>query len=147
MAVSAFATVGALIASRRRRRVRDDIRCIILDCRLEYGEWDLESLLCSLEVDLCNGEDQPTNIRDVSVIFSRDGKRLAEAPLVSSIRHSEVGALRLPPGRWIHADLYCYFEGEEIRMLDGFRRVDFAGRFPDGEVFEQMIFERKYFRA
>ena len=143
------ATIGVLTAMfvRRRLKERKRVRCVV-------SEWDMTEVeplgwaACSFEVEMFNEKPEPTGLRGVRVEFLRDGKkRLAVGRLREPASTEVLGVLNLPPQRWVRATLHAFFEGEETRDIEGFRRADFVGQFPDGKELRRRIVVRQNFVA
>jgi hypothetical protein len=134
--------VGMFI--KRRFKERKRVRCVV-------SEWDMTEVeplgwaACSFEVELFNEKLSPTGLRGVRVEFLRDGEPPTAGHLRESASTEVLGVLNLPPQRWVRATLHAFFEGEEMRDIEGFRQADFVGYFPDGKEFRRKIVVRKTF--
>jgi hypothetical protein len=135
---------GMLLESRLQRRGK--LRCVVSDWELtEVGS--LGQAFCSFEVYLFNERLLATGLRDVSVVFYRDGEEGLICLLKDHTSSESLRVLDLPPRRWVHARPYSMFEGNEAQKLKGLRRVELVGRFPDGSEFRQKILAREDFGA
>jgi hypothetical protein len=141
-----LAMFGVLAGMFVERRLQEcgKVRCIVSD-------WDLREAgplgraVCSFEVDLFNERHSPTGLRDIYVTFLRDDEQRPIVRLKDSVSHENLEVMNLPSRRWVHANLYAFFKGEELQTLSDFRRVELVGYFPDGREFKQTIVERKDF--
>jgi hypothetical protein len=103
--------------------------------------------VCAFEVDLFNKGELPTGQRDLSVVFYRDDEQLARARLKDVVTERELWTIDLPSRRWAHASAYDLVEDEAARGVEGYRRVDFVGEFPDDRELKQTIVKRGEFVA
>ncbi len=138
--------LGLLAARRLRERAR--VRCVATDWQLEFQKSEAQhEAVCSFELDLFNETQLATGLRGVSVALYGEDDKMAIGRLRDPTSKEPVWTIDLPSRRWTHASAYVAFEGEEARMLSGFRRADLLGRFPDGRVFKLTIVERRDFVA
>jgi hypothetical protein len=138
--------LGLLAARRLRERAR--VRCVATDWQLEFQKGgELHEAVCSFELDLFNETQLATGLRSVSVALYGEDEKVAIGRLRDPTSEQPTWTIDLPSRRWTHASAYVVFEGEEARMLSGFRRADLLGRFPDGRVFKLTIVERRDFVA
>jgi hypothetical protein len=134
---------GMALESRLQRRGK--LRCIVSDWELtDVGP--LGQAFCSFEVYLFNERLLATGLRDVSVVFYRDGEQGWEYLLKDRASSESLRVLDLPPRRWVHVRPYALFEGKEVEFT-GLRQVDLVGRLPDGSEFRQKILAREDFVA
>ena len=146
----AIGVVGMLLGLIAGRRLRDHarVRCVATDWRLEFQKTGaLREAVCSFELDLFNEGQLATGMRGVSVALYGEDEAVAIERLRDRVSKQPLWAIDLPSRRWTHASAYAVVEGEEARMLSGFRRADLLGRFPDGRTFELTIVERRDFVA
>ncbi len=152
LAVGVLAVLGvlAVVFVERYFRGRGKVRCVMYDCDLavmEVGSLGYQAVF-SFELYLFNDTPSATSLRRPSVAFLRDDAReVATGRLRDSASDEDLKVLELMPRQGVHLSLYAVFEGEEARELSDFRQVDFVGRLPDGEMFEQRIAGRGDFVA
>ena len=134
---------GMALESRLQRRGK--LRCIVSDWELtDVGP--LGQAFCSFEVYLFNERLLATGLRDVSVVFYRDGEQGWGYLLKDRASSESLRVLDLPPRQWVHVRPYALFEGKEEEFT-GLRQVDLVGRLPDGSEFRQKILAREDFVA
>jgi hypothetical protein len=134
---------GMALESRLQRRGK--LRCVVSDWELtDVGP--LGQAFCSFEVYLFNERLWATGLRDVSVVFYRDGEQGWEYLLKDRASSASLRVLDLPPRKWVHVRPYALFEGKEEEFT-GLRQVDLVGRLPDGSEFRQKILAREDFVA
>jgi hypothetical protein len=135
---------GMALESRLQRRGK--LRCVVSDWELtDVGP--LGQAFCSFEVYLFNERLLATGLRDVSVVFYRDGEQGWVYLLKDRASSENLRVLDLPPRHWVHVRPYALFEGKEAQELTGLRRVELLGCFPDGSEFRQNILAREDFVA
>ena len=135
---------GMALESRLQRRGK--LRCVVSDWELtDVGP--LGQAFCSFEVYLFNERLWATGLRDVSVVFYRDGEQGWVYLLKDRASSENLRVLDLPPRHWVHVRPYALFEGKEAQELTGLRRVELLGCFPDGSEFRQNILAREDFVA
>jgi hypothetical protein len=143
--------VGVLLGllAERRLRQRPRVRCVASEWEVtsHLGAGPLGQAVCSFEVDLFNEGELATGLRGLSVAFYRDGEQLARARLKDALTKRELWTIDLPSRRWAHASAYALAEDEAARAVEGYRRADFVGEFPDGRELKQTIVERGEFVA
>jgi hypothetical protein len=135
---------GMALESRLQRRGK--LRCVVSDWELtDVGP--LGQAFCSFEVYLFNERLLATGLRDVSVVFYREGEQGWVYLLKDRASSESLRVLDLPPRQWVHVRPYALFEGKEAQELTGLRQVDLVGRLPDGSEFRQKILAREDFFA
>jgi hypothetical protein len=135
---------GMALESRLQRRGK--LRCVVSDWELtDVGP--LGQAFCSFEVYLFNERLLATGLRDVSVVFSRDGQQGSVYLLKDRASSESLKVLDLPPRQWVYVRPYALFEGKEAQELTGPRQVELVGRLPDGGEFRQKILAREDFVA
>ena len=146
--IGACGVLGGLLVGRRFREM-PRIKCVATDWQLlfEKAPEGSRRAVCSFELDLFNEGLLATGVRGVSVVLHGEDGPAATARLKDSVSGEPLWSVELPPRRWAHVSASAVFEGEEARELEGFRRADLLGRFPDGGAFELTIVERKDFVA
>ncbi|MGH3106486.1 MAG: hypothetical protein ACRDM3_04725 [Rubrobacteraceae bacterium] len=143
-----LAMIGVLagMALERRLQSRGKLRCIVSD-------WDLTDVgslgkaFCSFEVYLFNERILATGLRDVSVVFYRDGEQGWGYLLKDRASSESLRVINLPPRQWVHVRPYALFEGNVVQELTGLRQVVLVGHLPDGSEFRQRILAREDFVA
>lgn len=137
--------VGLLVGRRMRELPR--VRCVVTDWKLAFEKvGSTPRATCSFEMDLFNEGQLATGVRGVSVSLRTEERTLVER-LMDARSREPLWTIDSPPRRWAHVSAYAVLEGEEARELEGFRRADLLGRFPDGTAFELKIVERRDFVA
>lgn len=124
----------------------------------EYGEieeTDLESadaaavaLVYSFDLDLFNGKDIPTGLRDLTVTLickdgklsskpeDRDTRRVEEVGRGfgmgpgSIISYEEMSVINLPPRQWVHKEFQGRFEPKEGVTISEWQRAELVAKWP-----------------
>jgi len=128
----------------------------------ESTGWDLtfddQAAKYSVCLDLFNGKEIPVGLRSISVVFiCKEGKLISEPeevqarpfPLSPIVKLQDVGPLisavsvvNLPPRQWMSKELQGrVYEKEDVRLLAGWRKVEFVGQRQ-----RRGLFERKTYR-
>jgi hypothetical protein len=135
---------GMALESRLQRGGK--VRCVVSDWELtDVGP--LGQAYCSCEVYLFNERLLAMGLRDVSVVFYRDGEQRWVYLLKDRASSESLRVLDLPPRQWVHVRPYALFEGKEVQELNGLRQVELVGSLPDGSEFRQKILAREDFVA
>jgi hypothetical protein len=146
-AIGASGVLAGLVVGRRFREL-PRIRCVATDWELRFEKVSSgRRAVCTLEVYLFNEGQLATGVRGISIALHVDGERVLVERLRDSASEEPLWSIDLPPRRWTHASAWAIFEHEEARQLEGFRRADLLGWFPDGGSFELKIVERQDFVA
>ena len=145
---------GVLLGVRMGHRFRElpRVKCVAANWELAFEKaGPIRLARCTFEVDLFNEGQLATGLRGVSVALHVRGEGKEEAVVVGRLKDpaskEPLWAIDLPARRWAHATAYAAFEGEDARMLSGFRGAILLGQFPDGRGFDIAIVRRGNFLA
>jgi hypothetical protein len=121
---------------------------------------DVRSVQYFVNLDLFNGKEIPVGLRAVSVVFTCDGGEVTNTPedvpwsaeRRARARRSEedsdhaVRVLNLAPRQWVRKELVGWIarrdKPEAIRLLGGWRQVEFVGQRQRRGLFERKEFRR-----
>lgn len=98
----------------------------------------------SFSLDMFNGREIPTGLRDISVVLVCEGGQLVNEPddlgtrtLYASnpgfppgYRYDKVGVINLPPREWVHKELQGEFRTEGEIKVETWQKAILVGKWP-----------------
>jgi hypothetical protein len=147
-----FALLGVVVERLLRQTGRLRFECSEPKLRAEVGpgllkEWtevdegmSVQGAHYILPVDLFNGKEVPTGLRDVRVDLIRDdGERVESRPHepLEGTAPRAVNVINIPPRQFVHRELQGGMAGEagEAIKLKKWRKLEFVGELPKRPFF------------